>query len=194
MAAVAQDALKESASGAPENHLSPLKAVIEKTTRLAAEATKSSPNALVTANQIKAQCAACHTGQGTGAASGHLWTDIANYNWEVVHTACNKPGRNPFLCKNMHGLASSYNFLVTGFEAQRENYDALSLSATEMLRISEALEATGVFHGNGDLIGALKNDVKAVLTVAHRRDPNAFEKSRNLGQACVSCHSGPYGR
>jgi hypothetical protein len=150
------------------------------------KAKAKNPDTFRIANQIQTQCATCHSSENP--QSGYKWEEIFKLDWSVFYKRCNSEGHNPFYCKNMHGMLSSYSYFTTASHLNRFNFNMTKLAAQEINRIARALLAMGIYHGGDQFLANLSNKTNEVMSLAEIENPLAYEKGLELGNACMSCH------
>lgn len=145
------------------------------------------PDLFVTTNQVSSQCLSCHN--STNPRAGGLgWNEVFRIDWRYIPQECNQVGRNPFLCRSMNSMATSYNHLSTASAANIQNYEVTEGVATEVVRILGTLGENNFLHGVAGLRMAAEARAKEIVQLAKDKNPIVFSKSVALVDACNTCH------
>ncbi len=172
-------------------HLESLLLVKEQADSLAQQAHEQSPEALVTANQIRKQCLNCHAAENP--SSGREWKEITKNGWEHILARCNDVNtpRNPYACKSMFGLLSVVELFESAEIGKSQDFATVQFAAEEIVRISSDLISKGMLHdastGGGNLY-LVRQQGQEIKEAAERKDPMVFEQVKNVVQSCQTCH------
>jgi hypothetical protein len=172
--------------GAPDNHLQGLLEIKKVTLDFVNKAKLNDPDTFRLANKIQNQCAACHASENP--ESGYKWSEIFKLDWAAFYKRCNSEGHNPYYCKNMHGMLSSYSYFPTANNLGRFSYNTTKLAAAEIHRIAGVLKEMGIKHGGDEFLGRLQTKTSEIMSLAEEKNALAFEKGVEIGNTCMSCH------
>ncbi|MEQ1664975.1 MAG: hypothetical protein ABL927_06320 [Bdellovibrionales bacterium] len=171
--------------GIPE-HLMGLAGVEKLSAQLTQEAINKDVNMLKTANIIRNQCASCHA---TSQTDGRIdWDRIFNYDWNAITEHCNSDDHNPYLCRSMNGMLSSYGYLLTAYEAGLPNYQMTEQAANEVVRILVDIKQKGFSHLPEDLRNQSEAEARIVSKMATERNPQVFKRATQMTEVCQQCH------
>lgn len=170
----------------PDMHMQGLVEIKKLSTEFEASAQTKSPETFKIANKIQMQCASCHAKDKP--QSGYKWDDIFKQDWSTIYTKCNSGDHNPYYCKSMHGMLSSYSYFATANNLNRFNFKMTKYSANEIQRIATQLKSLGMYHGGEQFIQKLVDKATEVVTLADQQNPAAYQKGVELGNSCMSCH------
>ncbi len=176
--------------GLPE-HQQGLAGVKQLGDEIASNATKNDVSMAVNANLVRSKCATCHA--TANPAGGVKWDDIFKTDWTQISMRCSDFGRNPYLCKSMNGMLSSYGYLLTGYNADMKNYEMTEQAANEVVRILTDIKAKNFRHLPEPLRLQAESAAREVATLAAQRDPAVFERSLSVANACMQCHQATRG-
>jgi hypothetical protein len=182
MKSVANEILKDSQNG----HLAAIENISSLASRMGQEARVGNTHALVSSNQFKSQCMTCHS--NATPSSGYKWEEISGMGWDDIVKKCNQPDHLPYVCKNMHGMASSYNYFMTAWDSKVRSFESTEKVADEIIRVSNDLLAKGMTHNAPGTLESLQKEAMEIKRMSVARDPGAFERSRLMVQSCSSCH------
>ena len=182
----AEDVLMDIGPGIPEHQMG-----LSGVSRLGLEISKLAKNndveMLVRANEVRNQCATCHT--EANPPGGVDWDHIFRSDWNHTVLHCNTQARSPYLCRSMNGMLSAYGTLLTAYEAEIENFEMVEYSATEIVRILKDLKAKNFRHLPENLRMKAEKDAADLLQLAVDRNPDAFQKAPGITAACTQCHA-----
>ncbi len=170
------------------DHVESLRLVKAQADKLQILAGKQSLITYEHSNLIRQTCANCHS-KNSPPPSGVNWNEVWNYDWEVVSKNCNTPGRNPYTCKSMNGLFTTYSHIITAFVVGLQNFDTLKADAQEIVRLLQDLGKNGAFHIGEGVRAKAESEAREVITLAELKDAAAFEKSLTLSDSCTTCHT-----
>lgn len=143
--------------------------------------------ALTVANTLRTNCATCHT--QTGGASGKKWDEIFKSDWNKITEKCNTPGRNPFACKQMHGLISNYSYILNSYLLNQTNFEMLGALSDEMVRIANLLIENRVVHGKVQAIEDVAQKSALASEFSKNKNQDALKKAYEIVDSCMNCHS-----
>lgn len=191
-----------------------------KVQKVRALAEKKDSGMLYAANQVHRQCTVCHSTRNP--RSGYTWDQIAKLTWGDINLKCNEETigirsketsegtvwegvieakinedsrmkRNPYRCKNMHGMFNVLEYFITGNQAEKLNYDMTLEAANEVVRIAEDLKSKKIYHGGEVLFENVKRMATELKTLAKEKNPLVRYKRQELAVACLQCHKeGPF--
>ncbi len=144
-------------------------------------------NMLVTANNVGRQCLSCHTSAPNQKGTGN-WNEMFGNSWKTITNECAIPGKNPYLCKTMNAMATNYNTILTGYLAERRNFNSLASISREVLRLVRDLGANRFEHLGPESRLKAERDLMNVIELAQAQDARAFEGARDLHKTCMACH------
>ena len=151
------------------------------------EALNSDPASLRTANAIRGECLACHA--NANPTSGVKWSQIATNSWDSVIPLCNDGTRNPYLCKNMHGMLTTVGYYLKSYQAGLRDFVALANVARETGRIANDLISKNITHGDAVFLHDVQTSAADLEKLARAEDPAAYGKAFGIAQSCSKCHA-----
>jgi hypothetical protein len=169
------------------DHVMGLRHVLTQATQLENAALNREIETFEKANLIRTTCMSCHS--SARPPSGVKWDEVFAIDWDRIAEKCNAPGRNPYICKSMNGLYTTYAHILTGVAAGIQDFKVLKADGLELLRILKDLKAHGAFHVGEALRAEAEFNAREVVRLADLQDPAAFEGARALAVSCTSCHS-----
>lgn len=170
-----------------EDHLLALKSLKNDVSELEVLSNSSDIKAVLKANNIRQNCIACHTGEKP--ASGVKWGDVFYYDWENVTKDCNRNGGNPYICRNMNELLTTYSHILTQMTTGVQDFSLLKQNGLEIIRIFGEMKKAKAFHMKQELVDNAENEAKDLIALADNRDPAVYEKAVLMSNACASCHT-----
>lgn len=170
-----------------ENHKVVLKGISQMAQQVNQLASANNPYALVIANNINRQCLNCHS--TSTPETRIIWNDMFSFNWEQINKDCNSDNRNPYLCKSMYAMGANYNFMVTAYIAKIQEFDTTATIANEIVKIFKDLKNLNFSQLNEKHRINAENAALEIAELAKLHDNAAFEKSRELNNACMKCHN-----
>lgn len=169
------------------SHVEGLKRINQQAKDFKLLAKQSDAESLVVANLVKGQCLNCHT--SANPTGGIPWNDVFGFSWDKISTECSRLGRNPYLCKSMNAMMTDYNFILTGYAAQVEDFAVTQAMAKEVVRILQDLKLKNFVHLGEANRAEAEGKAQEVADLAAAKDPSVFEKARLLNTTCTKCHS-----
>lgn len=177
----------------PEHKIG-LEKVAEMGDALLGYASDDDGHALVIANQVRNACVTCHAPAGN-PASGIKWGDVFAVDWNQIAQRCNEAGRNPYLCKSMNAMLTTFGALQTSWAAGVRDFEMVKYSADEVARVLRELKRRKVLHLPERFRADAEATAQEIANLAAQRDPSVFERALMLPASCVRCHeqagSGP---
>jgi hypothetical protein len=170
-----------------EDHLIALKNIKNEVSELEVLANAQDIKAVLKANTIRKNCAACHS--GNEPVSGVKWGDVFYYDWEKVTKDCNRNGGNPFVCRSMNGLLTAYSHILTQMTSGVQDFTSMKQDGIEILRIFGDMKKVNAFHMRPELVAKAETDAQELVQLADRRDPMVYEKAALMTNACSACHT-----
>jgi hypothetical protein len=170
-------------------HMAPLGRVRTEVTRINDLAKKGDIGVFQAINQVRNKCQSCHA--ASNPTSGIEWGKMDMIAWEAIDQKCLKDGRNPMICKLMHGVASQVTFLDAVDMSQVRNFKTAEASAHEAIRIVDLLagfksdSSSGLNWHDFDKI---RTTFKQVADSSSREDGLAYEIVRDTKKSCTQCH------
>lgn len=171
--------------GIPE-HLMGLTGIERLSGELTLQASANNIEMLKTANMIRTQCASCHASHSAGG--GVDWDQVFNYDWDAIAKHCNEPQRNPYLCRSMNGMLSSYGYLMTAYDSNVTNFVMTKQAADEITRILVDIKTKGFNHLPDDLRDQAEAEARVISQMASEQNPAVFERASKITNACQQCH------
>lgn len=168
-----------------QDHADSLKVVAAHASQIADEAAVRNPQVFATANSIRKTCLSCHSESKNPSGS---WGDIFRSDWNSILKKCNSPGKNPYLCKQMHGMVTTYDYIVSAEAGKIQNYEVTEQAANEVSRISADLIKNGFQHNRKANLGLVNQLATEIAAMAKAKNPGTFDKAYELTDGCVSCH------
>lgn len=147
----------------------------------------SSPEALVVANSVRSQCLNCHN--SSNPTREIIWNDVFGYDWFKVSKDCSMEGRNPYLCKSMNAMMTSYNHLLTAYKAGIKNYAVTGSVGKEVVRVLRDLKEKNFNHLGEANRQMAEAKAQEVVDLAKAQNPDVFEKAFDLTSTCMNCHN-----
>lgn len=145
------------------------------------------PELFVVSNNLRLQCLNCHSSGNPNSQT--VWNDVFSMSWDKISKDCSENGRNPFICKSMNEMGSNYNHLFTAYLAQVQNYSITEAVAGQILKVLNRLKTMNFkYIGEDNRLNAEKA-TQEIIQLAQAKDPKAFEKARDLTNACMKCHN-----
>ncbi|MEQ1877037.1 MAG: hypothetical protein ABL958_10355 [Bdellovibrionia bacterium] len=183
-----QSIVSLSAVGSWSIHLEKLEAAKVLTEKALVEARNLDPQVFKTANQIKTSCQQCHN---SSSPAGLKWDDIFKTSWSVGSSRCDEPGRNPFVCRQMHALVSIFESFESGANAGRLDFNFAAANAREARRIVHLLQSfrKPIHEGGNALLKDIELKAIELEDLAMRQSPLVFEKAPAVSWSCIQCHS-----
>lgn len=169
-----------------DQHAEGLRTVQYQAQNLVTDAKTQDPLALNTANSIQKRCATCHN--PTTGPDGIGWDKIFKNDWEHISKNCSKEGRNPYVCRSMNGMMSSYLSIFSASKMNRQSFPALLANTQEIQRIAKDLNRKKMIHMSNDMLNDVISRTDDVIRLAEVQNPEAFEKGVGITQACMQCH------
>lgn len=169
------------------DHLKALKDLKNNVTELEALANASDIKAAGKSVGLKASCTTCHAGEKP--PSGVKWGDVFYYNWTQVVQDCDNNGGNPYICRNMNGLLTTYSHILTQMTTQIEDFEVLKQNGLEILRIFGEMKNVRAFHMKPELVEDAVNSAQELVKLADAKDSEAYTKAVLMANACSSCHT-----
>lgn len=139
------------------------------------------------ANNAGSVCLSCHT-SSSPTPGGNSWNEVFKVDWRRITQDCSQPGRNPYLCKSMNGMLTSYNHLTTAYKADIRDFTVTAGVAGEVVRILKDLKTNNFVHMSENFRSAAQTSAEEVITLAQTENPNAFVKAVQLTTSCTQCH------
>lgn len=171
-----------------ENHKAALGSLVQMGAEIQTMATGRNSDVFSVTNRLGAQCLACHDSSGgSGVSSG--WNDVFRMNWSKVSQTCSAVGRNPYLCKSMNGMLTSYQHLQTAFVARIENFPVTASVSQEVLRILKDLKVHNFVHFAETDRARTESIAQELIVLAKAQDPSVFGKALRLTNSCNQCHA-----
>jgi|GEM_PF-1815902 len=174
-------------------HLTELGEVKSLAAALRDQSAKGDVAAFATANRIKGKCQACHTLSQGEHGGGFAWSEIFSKSWDDIAQHCNQDQRNPYVCKNMYGMASMFAYFEPAMRANHLSFELADEAATEVRRIALDLKVLGSTSEEHTL-EALQEVVvwaESLSTLAKRRDSYVYQRALEVQKACGQCHATP---
>lgn len=169
-----------------KDHEASLKGLVIEAQTISKMAEQRDSNVFQRTNTIRSQCMSCHN--TNSASSGYRWTDIFKTDWSKIVARCNSAGRNPYMCKQMHGMITNYAYINSAFFSQKSDNEVLSQSAAEIARIAKDLLDNNFQHVSQNFFTEVQVRAKAAAQAARKSDPSALEKAQAITQSCLECH------
>lgn len=155
--------------------------------KVAEQAAYGNPDMLTTANQIRFQCMTCHSTERRGG--GVDWSEIFAYDWQAIAKHCNSGQNiNPYLCRSMNAMLSSYGYLLTANQAKLFNYSMTEQAALELVRILADLKQKRFEHLPEDWRAQAETEARTIAQMAKEKNPAVFEQATRITNTCERCH------
>ena len=167
-------------------HLEALGQVRDEARRISKMAQENRVDAYRDANSLKTQCLACHS--SVAPRSGIPWEKIAAQSWDEITNRCNEAGRNPVLCKSMHGMRAMLLYMESASLVGSINYVLLERVGREFVRLIDQIVKNRGDHGRYDTLSDVRRQAQDLITLAKKRDAQAYRQGETITQSCQTCH------
>lgn len=168
-------------------HATTLRAISGMGQQIVDMAKNKNPDVFVLTNKVSDMCLSCHTSANL-RPNGSSWNEVFKIDWHRISQECNTPGRNPYLCRNMNSMATSYGYFYSASSAGVESFEATAGVAGEVIRTLQTLKANNFLHGSEQFRQKAESDAQEILDLANAKNPSVFSKTLNLANACNQCH------
>jgi hypothetical protein len=155
---------------------------------LSSKAARENPNSFKTANLMKQNCLSCHS-PNTSPGAPDSYEGISRL-WGDERLRCNELGKNPYVCKHMHGLSDLFQIFDTSLFLSDLDFRLVELVSEEIARISSNLMVfkEDIHPGSKEIFKALHQESLELVELARKEDQMVILKSQDLRQRCQSCH------
>lgn len=182
----ALDTLKMMGPGIPE-HRTGLAKVAKMGEDMAYMAVKNDPRMMTLANQVRINCATCHS--NPNPPNGVDWDTIFSSDWTKISEYCNSIGKNPYFCKSMNGMLSAFSYHLTSYNANIRDFAMTQQASQEIARILVDIKEKNFPHLQPKAWDDAQAAAIEVAQLAADKNPMVFEKAYVLNQRCTECHN-----
>lgn len=179
--------LKNLISTINDNHKLHLQEIDSSASELVKLTEMQSADSLRVSNNLVTNCTGCHN--SINLKSEKKWSDVIKDDWSVFYLKCNEADRNPYICKNMHGMLSSVSSFITSLALKLENYEAIQFGAAEIYRIAKDLNDKNFLHGGRIALSMIEVKASELMGLAANKHPDTFKKAEEITQVCMQCHT-----
>lgn len=139
---------------------------------------------------IKTKCQSCHSDQTP--TSGIGWEQMGAISWNTINQKCQAEGRNPFICKLMHGVSTQVAFIESIEASQVVNFGATEVAGLEALRLIDilsGLKSSSTPSADLNQFDSIQPLFKRFVSEAQNKNPGVYDLVPSIVQSWAQCHS-----